>query len=129
MLSWLGLIQAPTTRTPASFFEIIAASVCPLGAQIMPFQSVNWAEALDRDAFYVGHVIVLLFTIGVAFLLLALALVTFNRSMGRMPERRRRPPRPPRELAAARKPHKSGSRSASRPAARSKEPVLPAFNA
>ena len=47
----------------------------------------------SRYAFYIGHVIVLLFTIAVAFLILGLTLATFNRSMGRMPERRgARPP-------------------------------------
>jgi hypothetical protein len=88
-LAWLG-IPGPADEDAEQFFGMIAASACPLGAQIMPLESVRWSAALDRNAFYVGHVIVLLLTILVAFLFLALTLATFNRSMGRMGERRRK---------------------------------------
>ncbi len=88
-LAWLGIL-GPDDADAEQFLDMIAASVCPLGAQIMPLESVRWSAALDRYAFYVGHVIVLLFTILVAFLFLALTLATFNRSMGRMGERRRK---------------------------------------
>ncbi len=100
-LSWFGLFK-PDDLDADRFFTMIAASLCPLAAQITPLQSLLWADALSRYAFYIGHVIVLLLTIGVAFLFLGLTLATFNRSMGRMPERRRRAPRPPRQLRAAR---------------------------
>ena len=88
-LSWLGLIR-DADQDAELFLTIIAFSLCPLGAQIAPFSSLNWAAALSRYAFYIGNVIVLFFTIGVALLFLGLTLATFNRSMGRMPERRRR---------------------------------------
>ncbi len=115
ILSWLALI-ARDDQDAFRFFTTIEASTCPLGAQITPFQSLEWAAALSRYAFYIGHVIVLLFTMGVAFLFLGLTLATFNRSMGRMPERPRRAPRPPRKLKTARPPHI--------PAVGSREPVL-----
>ena len=91
ILSWLGFV-GQDDHDAWQFFRMIEASICPLGAQLAPFLSVNWAAALSRYAFYIGHVIVLLFTIGVAFLFLGLTLATFNRSMGRMPERPRRAP-------------------------------------
>jgi ABC-type transport system involved in multi-copper enzyme maturation permease subunit len=89
----------------AEFIAMITASFCPLGAQVGPFLSSRMAGALDRYAFYIGHVIVFLFMIGVAYLFLALALASFNRAMGRMPARARRAPRPPRRVKPARGPH------------------------
>jgi Na+-transporting methylmalonyl-CoA/oxaloacetate decarboxylase gamma subunit len=115
MLSRMGLI-ARGDRDAWKFFSAIEVSICPLGAQISPLLSMDWASALSRYAFYVRHVIVLLFMIGVAFVFLGLTLATFNRSMGRMPERPRRASRPPRKFKAARGPH--------RHAAGSREPVL-----
>ena len=71
---------------------LMSVTTCPLGAQLGPFLSVRWVMALGRYAFYMGNVIMLLLMIGVAFLFLVLTLATFNRSMGRMPERPRRAP-------------------------------------
>ncbi len=115
ILSWLELV-ARDDQDAWRFFTTIEASISPLGAQITPFQSLEWAAALSRYAFYIGHVIVLLFTMGVAFLFLGLTLATFNRSMGRMPERPCRVPRPPRKLKTACPPHI--------PTVGSREPVL-----
>ncbi len=120
MLSWLGLIT-PGDHEAQEFYELIAASICPLGGQVITFQSLNFPAALTRHAFYVGHVILLLFMIGVALLFLGMTLATFNRAMGRMSERPRRAPRPPRKLPATNKPHK--------PATSSREPVLAGINA
>ncbi len=106
ILSWVGLVR-PDDQDAMRFCAMIEVSICPLAAQITPFLSVQWAAALSRYAFYVGHVIVLLLTIGVAFLFLGLTLATFNRSMGRMPER-------PAALAPAATNGQSGPRAASR---------------
>ena len=113
-LSWLGLF-APGDQDASQFFTMIAASICPLGAQITPFMSVRTGAALSRYAFYVGHVIVFLFMLGVALLFLSLTLATFNRSMGRMPERRRRALKRPRKLQAARGPHAPATTSRNHP--------------
>ncbi len=107
LLGNLGLIRAESWE----FVTMIEASIYPAGAQIGPFQSVHLDAALERYAFYVAHVIVLLFMIGVALLFLALTLATFNRSMGRMPERSRRAPRPPKRMVAARGPHTAATES------------------
>jgi ABC-type transport system involved in multi-copper enzyme maturation permease subunit len=104
MLSWLGL-AGPGDNEGGRFFLMITLSFCPLGAQITPFLSVDWNTALGRYAFYAGHLVVLLFTIGVALLFLGLTLATFNRAIGRMPERSRRAPRPPRRARAVPAPH------------------------
>jgi hypothetical protein len=120
ILWWLGFFER-RDQDSLQFYSVIEASICPLGAQLAPFQSVYWPGALSRYAIYIGHVIVLLITIGVAFLFLGLTLATFNRSMGRMPERPRRAPRPPRQARPARGPHIS--------AAGSREPVLAQLNA
>jgi hypothetical protein len=85
-LSWIGLVRQDD-QDATQFYTMIEASICPLAAQITPFLSVRWADALSRYAYYVGHVIVLLLTLGVSFLFVGLTLATFNRSMGRMPER------------------------------------------
>ena len=115
MLAWAGLVRHDD-QDAFQFCAMIEASVCPLAAQITPFLSVQWAGALSRYEFYIGHVIVLLLTIGFALLFLGLTLATFNRSMGRMPERPRRSPRPPRKVDAARR--------RQRHAAGSREPIL-----
>jgi ABC-type transport system involved in multi-copper enzyme maturation permease subunit/Na+-transporting methylmalonyl-CoA/oxaloacetate decarboxylase gamma subunit len=119
-LSWLGLL-APNDNDADLFFSLIGASLCPFGAQLAPFQSVDWPDAANRNAFYIGQVIVFLLTMGLAFVFLGLTLATFNRSMGRMSERRRRAPRPPRAVRAASEPNKSRSPS--------REPVLARLNA
>jgi ABC-type transport system involved in multi-copper enzyme maturation permease subunit len=120
IMSWLGFIRQNDPEA-WEFFTMIGASVCPLGAQLTPHLSTHLAAAGIRYAFYIGHVIVLLFTIGVALLFLGLLLATFNRSMGRMPERPVRAPRPPRRLRAAPGPHI--------PANTSRQPVLAQLDA
>jgi ABC-type transport system involved in multi-copper enzyme maturation permease subunit len=119
LLSWLGVF-GQYHQDASNFYELMEYSLSPLGAQISPSQSVDWAEAIGRYAFYIGHVIVLLFTIGVALLFLGLTLATFNRSMGRMPERARRAPRQPRRALPPRGPHM--------PATASRGPVLAQLN-
>jgi ABC-2 family transporter protein len=119
-LSWFGFI-GPDDFDAERFVTLIGVSLCPLGAQLGPFQSVTWAAAATRHAFYIGNVIVFLLTVGVAFVFLGLTLATFNRSMGRMSEQPRRAPRPPRAVRAARKPHK--------PESQSHEPVPAPLNA
>jgi ABC-type transport system involved in multi-copper enzyme maturation permease subunit len=120
ILLWFGLFRQGD-REAWEFFTMLGASITPFGAQFAPFESVNLAATLTRNAFYIGHLIVLLITIGVAFLFLGLMLATFNRSMGRMPERCRRAPRQPRRALAARGPHV--------PAAASSATVLAQLNA
>jgi ABC-type transport system involved in multi-copper enzyme maturation permease subunit len=119
-LVWLGMLH-PGDEDAGIFVSLIAVSVCPLGAQIAPLESERWASAVSRYAFYVGHVIVLLLAIALGFLILGLTLATFNRSMGRMSERRRRAPRPPRTARQARGPHVTTIPS--------REPVLAQLNA
>jgi hypothetical protein len=63
-----------------------------------------------RIACYIGQLIMLLAIIGFALVVLALTMVTFNRCVGRVSERPRRAPRPPRRQATPSAPHsrKSG---------------------
>jgi hypothetical protein len=93
-------------------FRLIGLITCPLGALLGPLESLTWSLALERDAFYIEVVIAFLITVGIALLILGLTLVTFNRSMGRMPERVRRGPLRPRPLRTPREPHipRNGSR-------------------
>jgi ABC-type transport system involved in multi-copper enzyme maturation permease subunit len=119
LLSWLGVF-VQYDQDASQFYELIGASISPLGAQIVLLQSLSWGEALGRYAFYLGHVILLLFTIGVALLFLGLTLATFNRSMGRMPERARRAPRRPGRALPPRGPHM--------PATASRGPALAQLN-
>jgi hypothetical protein len=88
---------------------MVGASSCPLGGQLAPFQLVNLTTWQTRYAFYVALVIVILFTIAAALLLLGLTIATFNRSMGRMPERARRVLRPPRRAQTERERHVSAT--------------------
>src|SRR6202034_438456 len=91
-------------RESAQHFAEILATACPLGAQIITFTTSTWPPAQSRIAFYIGQLIVLLATIGLALVVLTLTMLTFNRCVGRAPERPRRAPRPPRptELIAPR---------------------------
>jgi ABC-type transport system involved in multi-copper enzyme maturation permease subunit len=103
-VSWLGLF-GPDDQDSAEFYAMIAAGLCPAGAQLIPFLSMLLDASVMRCAFYIGHVIVFLTTIGIALFLLGLTLAMFNRSMGRMPVGRRRAPNRPRTARAARAPH------------------------
>ena len=102
-LLWSGILGR--NQQSAEFVAMITAGFCPFGAQFVPFLSMHPPAVQSRFAFYIGCVIVFLFTIAVALVFLGLTLATFNRSMGRMPERRRSAPRQPRKLQAARRPH------------------------
>ncbi len=101
ILSWFGLI-GNNDHEAWLFYSMLAATFCPFGAQMAPSLSVSWGSLLTRYAFHAGTVVALLITIGVAFLFLGLTLATFNRSMGRMTERSRRAPRPPRKVHTVR---------------------------
>jgi hypothetical protein len=104
MLSWLGLF-GPDDQSSAEFYGMVTASLCPFGAQLIPLISMHLNVAMVRCAFYLGHAIVFLATIGTALFFLGLTLATFNRSMGRMPVGRRRAPRRPKTARPARAPH------------------------
>ena len=103
ILESLGLATTHD-RASAEFIAETLAAACPFGSQIITFETASWPPAQSRIAFYVGEVIVLLATISLALVVLAMALATFNRCVGRVSERPRRAPRPPRraELLIAR---------------------------
>ena len=90
-------------RATAAFVIEILATACPVGGQVLTFTTSSWPPAQSRVAFYIGQVIVLLATIGFALVVLALTLITFDRCVGRVSERPRRVPRPPRRAALAAK--------------------------
>jgi ABC-type transport system involved in multi-copper enzyme maturation permease subunit len=90
----LGLVTTDD-RASAEFIAEVLAAACPFGSQIITFETSSWPPGQSRIAFYVGAIIVLLATIGLALVVLAMALATFNRCAGRVSERPRRAPRPP----------------------------------
>jgi hypothetical protein len=100
-------VLSPEDMDGATFFSIVAANLSPLGAHLSGEFAMRLGPAPDRYAYYIGCVLVLLFTVAVALIFLAITLATFNRSMGRMPERSRRAPRQPRKFHVARGPHTS----------------------
>jgi ABC-type transport system involved in multi-copper enzyme maturation permease subunit len=104
LLIWLGLF-APGDRPAESFFAEILASACPIGGQLMPLDAMSPPASEDRGAFYLGLVLVILATLLFALLMLGATLVTFNRCLGRMPDRPRRAPQPPRRADGPRGPH------------------------
>jgi ABC-type transport system involved in multi-copper enzyme maturation permease subunit len=109
VLGWLGLFDR-NDRDARLFLDMLIGNFCPFGGQIVTYGSTHWMQAADRYAFYICHVIVLLVMLGFALLMLGLTFVTFDRSMGRMPERPRRAPRPPKAARAGRGPHVRGER-------------------
>jgi ABC-type transport system involved in multi-copper enzyme maturation permease subunit len=104
IFEWFRLVD-PSHRETESFLDTILVSVCPIGGQVAPLVSANGSTVQDRIAGYLGHLIVLLATLGLALLVLGLTLVTFDRCVGRVPERPRRAPRPPRGAGQAPEPH------------------------
>jgi hypothetical protein len=104
LMVWLGLF-GPDDHNANNFFSIILASACPFGGQYFPFATERPLVSESRMAFYLGLVVVLLATLLFALLVLGLTLVTFDRCMGRMPERPRRAPQPPRHAHGPRGPH------------------------
>jgi ABC-type transport system involved in multi-copper enzyme maturation permease subunit len=103
-LSWIGLIS-PADHEAEQFFAQLLAGACPLGGQYFVFETIHFPAAGKRSAFYIGEIVVLLATLVFAILVLGLTLAMFNRCMGRMPERPRRAPRPPRSVAGLHRPH------------------------
>jgi ABC-type transport system involved in multi-copper enzyme maturation permease subunit len=104
LLIWLGLF-GPDDHKAEEFFALLLASACPLGGQYFPVESATARIAESRMAFYLGLVVVILATLVFALLLLGLTLVTFNRCLGRMPERPRRAPQPSGEAHGPPGPH------------------------
>ena len=111
LLEGLGLVPADNREAAPFIFEILATA-CPVGGQMLTFTTSSWPSGQSRLAFYIGQVIVLLATFGFALVVLALTLATFDRCVGRMPERPRRAPRPPRRAARPPAPHYADSRRA-----------------
>jgi ABC-type Na+ efflux pump permease subunit len=89
----------------AEFAISVVAGACPIFGQIVTFTTCTWPPAQSRGAFYIAQVVVLLATIAFALVVLAMAMATFNRCVGRASERARRAPRPPRRLLERRGPH------------------------
>jgi ABC-type transport system involved in multi-copper enzyme maturation permease subunit len=82
------------------FFMCSVGAGCPFGGQYFTFQRAAWAAGESRLSLYIAQGIVLLATIELALVVLAMAISTFNRCVGRVPERPRRAPRPPRRVSA-----------------------------
>jgi hypothetical protein len=59
----------------------------------------------SRGAYYLGLVIVFLFTVLIALVMLGLTMLTFDRCMGRASARPRLAPRPPRRISSLPMPH------------------------
>jgi hypothetical protein len=104
ILSGLGLISARDSDA-AIFFIMVIASACPFGGQLVLLETMNLPLSESRVAFYIGQIIVILAILVFALVLLALTLATFDRCMGRSPERPRRAPRPPRRATGLHRPH------------------------
>jgi ABC-type transport system involved in multi-copper enzyme maturation permease subunit len=92
-------------QTSREFIIQILGAPNPLCAQVLTFETASWPVSQGRIACYIGQLIMLLAIIGFALVVLALTMVTFNRCVGRMPERPRRAPRPPRRSGTPAKPH------------------------
>jgi ABC-type transport system involved in multi-copper enzyme maturation permease subunit len=107
----VGLWPESDVRT-LEFLMYVVGAACPMGGQYFTFVTASWPAADSRLSLYIAQVIVLLATIGIALGVLALTLLTFDRCVGRMSERPRRAPRPPRRAAIP-------------PAPRVRRPVLP----
>jgi ABC-type transport system involved in multi-copper enzyme maturation permease subunit len=102
-LGWVDLHHSDSQE----FLEMLLLAVSPLGGQVIPIASAFEATAQGRYADYLGQLIVLLATLGFALLLLGLTLVTFDRCVGRVPERPRRARRTPvLHVPAATQPHR-----------------------
>jgi ABC-type Na+ efflux pump permease subunit len=99
-----GLVPA-NDRGSIEFIAQVVATACPLGGQLCTFATSSWSAGQSHVAFYVAQLMVLLATVGFALIVLALTAVTFDRCAGRVPERPRRAPRPPRKAAIGPKPH------------------------
>ena len=76
----------------------------PVRGPVRPVPATALPPSESRVAFYIGQVIVMLTMLVFALVVLALTLATFNRCVGRVPERPRRAPRPPRRATGVRLP-------------------------
>jgi ABC-type transport system involved in multi-copper enzyme maturation permease subunit len=103
LLSWLGLLQPGGSE---QFTQILLFAGCPFGGQFATFATVSMLAEESRGAFYVAEIIMFLATLLVALIVLALTLATFDRCMGRMPERARRVRREPRRRARSQVAHR-----------------------
>ena len=74
----------------ARFFVGNLGAACPLGSQFLALEAWRWPPSESRLAFYIAQSIVCLALLVFALVVLALAMATFNRCVGRMPERPRR---------------------------------------
>ena len=90
--------------TRQEFLSLIIGTACPFGGQLVPFLTTALPPSESRAAFYIGQVIVILAILVFALVVLALTLATFDRCVGRAPERPRRAPRPPRRATGVRQP-------------------------
>jgi hypothetical protein len=79
-----------TSPDVVEFVVMIIAGGCPLGGQLVPAMLVSLPASESRGAYYLGLVIVCLFTVLIALVMLALALLTFDRCLGRASNRPRR---------------------------------------
>jgi ABC-type transport system involved in multi-copper enzyme maturation permease subunit len=102
LLTWLGVLQGSNSD---NFVEIVLLTLCPLGAQFGTFVTANMLPEESRGAFYAAEIILFLVTLLVALSLLALTLSTFDRAMGRVPERARRVRREPRRMGLIHRKH------------------------
>ena len=102
-----GLFPA-NDRGAEEFFTTILASACPLGGQFMPSVLTELPGDESRGAYYIGLIVAALATFLVSLVMLALSLLSFDRCIGRVPERPRRAPKPPRRFAAITRPHGRG---------------------
>jgi ABC-type transport system involved in multi-copper enzyme maturation permease subunit len=91
-------------RNTLELLLTLVTCTCPAVAQYTPLETFCDA-GLGREADYLEAVIALLATLVFALVVLALTFVTFDRCLGRVPERPRRAPRPPRHLAEIPAPH------------------------
>jgi hypothetical protein len=92
VLLWLGLSQSNDLD---NFVTMLIATVCPIGAQTCIILTTFSLPHESWGAFYIGQIIIFLLTLLVALIVLGLTLATFNRCMGRVPERAQRPRREP----------------------------------
>jgi hypothetical protein len=90
-----GLIS-PENSDAQMFVMLIITIACPFGGQLSMIEATALPPSESRAAFYIGQVIVILAILVFALVVLALTLATFDRCVGRAPERPRRAPRPPR---------------------------------
>jgi ABC-type transport system involved in multi-copper enzyme maturation permease subunit len=111
VLGWLGLYD-PAYQNSEEFVSAVSTTFCPFGGQAISFLSLEILQPEDRYAFYIAQIIVLLATLGFSLFMMSLTLVTFDRAMGRMPERPRRAPRPPVAAPVGRSPHQRRQRRA-----------------